>query len=187
MRNKIKAEWLNEPDSEELQQMATVVRESYVNSLPDEALPCPDVDAAWEEFARKHRVQSKHRGWQKWIAAACVLLISVVGYAAFQTLKPASETPALQQETLTSAAVPFAATLTEVETDDLVYHNVSLKQIVEELASLHGAKVSFQRNVSEVRLYTQLSRKWTLAECISFLNKFDQVNLQLEHNTITVK
>lgn len=185
--NKVKAEWLNEPDSEELQQMATAVRESYVNSLPDEVLPCPDVDAAWEEFARKHRVQSKRRGWQKWIAAASVLLISVVGYAAYQTLIPAPKTPAVQEEALTNTTVPSAATLTEKETDNLVYHNVSLKLIVEELASLHGAKVSFQRNVSEIRLYTQLSKKWTLAECISFLNKFDQVNLQLEHNTITVK
>lgn len=185
--NKVKAEWLNEPDSEELQQMATAVRESYVNSLPDEVLPCPDVDAAWERFAQQHVQPTKHSVWKKGIVAVCILLVSVVGYAAYQTLIPAPETPAVQEEALTNATVPSAATLTEKETDDLVYHNVSLKLIVEELASLHGAKVSFQRNVSEIRLYTQLSKKWTLAECISFLNKFDQVNLQLEHNTITVK
>lgn len=180
-------EWLNEPDAGELQEMATLLKESYTNSLPDDALPYPDVEQEWQSFAQQHTRSKKHLVLKKWAVAASILLVSLVGYAAYQALSLSQRDTSVQAEREMPLSDNTLLSEPHSTSTDFIYGDASLQLIVNELAAYHKAEVKVERDVTGIRLHTQLSKQWTLAECVAFLNKFEQVNLELQQNCIVVK
>lgn len=181
-----KTAWQNEPDAQELSEMANDVRCAYAHKNHDATTPNIDVEKEWKQFQSKHLQTSPAFGWRRWVVAASMLLLFGIGIAlGWPYLK---EWNLSKRQNIENQA---NSTLSERSTFDdstqFVYENAELKSILKDIAELHDAKVDY-RCKEDIFLYVKLEKSWSLKKCIDFLNHFERVNLSLtEDNTIVAQ
>lgn len=183
-------------DDPQLQQMAEEVQQAY--KLKKEEEKAPSVDEVWKRFNAKHHVTEevpaevspsitpRHSFWKRYGVAASLLLacmvavaITVVRNVAFP---PSEETDASPSAELNAAMDDIPEEIEENKTT-IVYRNIALSQIVEQLAQEHNARVEYLAS-GDVRLYVELDRSWSLQQSLDFLNHFEQVNLSLTSDQV---
>ncbi|MCQ2238537.1 MAG: DUF4974 domain-containing protein [Bacteroidaceae bacterium] len=175
--------WMNEPDGKELYRMACEVKRAH--AVPSAQ---PDVDAEWQSFRTRH-MSKKPATWHKFIAvAASLLLICGIGIAAIL--------PVFRQETAQSQDTPVTpkeaqaqpkGTVT-VSAESFVFHQVTLENILNQLAAHYHAQVQFANpELKSITLYVQIDKNQTLQQAVQFLNHFDKVNIRLQGDTMVVE
>lgn len=174
--------WQQEADADTLRKMHEDVRQAYAQS-EEESVEVPSVDAAWHKFDAKHHVTPRPSLWRRWsVAASIALACFVVVALSWPSLRniwmpdePLAETsfagPAIQDEPTI-----------EEDAQTISYRNVPLSEIVAQLAMRYNATVE-NHAAEDVRLYVVLDRQWSLAECIDFLNHFEQVSITLTNDS----
>ncbi len=176
-------------EDQNLESMAQEVKQAYAKT--QEEVPAPSVDAAWKKFNAQHHVSDglrieptrKTSFWRRYGVAACLLFacmaIATITLPKLPFWKADSE--------MGDSTIPVATVQDEIEgtTEEVIYKNVPLMTIVEELAAQYGARIEKEQS-TELRLYVTLERSWSLQECIDFLNHFEQVNLTLTSDNVIV-
>lgn len=176
----------------QLRQMADEVAESY--ELTKQEAKSPSVDEAWKQFNAKYHVKEerlapslapRHSFWKRYGVAACLLLACVVAVAI--TIVRREEVGASLSEELGERSDEYNNEDIEEYETSIIYRNVALSRIVEQLAVAHNASVNFLAS-TDIRLYVEIERSWTLQESIDFLNHFEHVHLVLTpEQTIEVR
>lgn len=176
----------------QLRQMADEVAESY--ELTKQEAKSPSVDEAWKRFNAKYHVKEeslapslapRHSFWKRYGVAACLLLACVVAVAI--TIVRREEVGASLSEELGERSDEYNNEDIEEYETSIIYRNVALSRIVEQLAVAHNASVNFLAS-TDIRLYVEIERSWTLQESIDFLNHFEHVHLVLTpEQTIEVR
>lgn len=176
----------------QLRQMADEVAEAY--ELTKQETKSPSVDEAWKQFNAKYHVKEerlapslapRHSFWKRYGVAACLLLACVVAVAI--TIVRREEVGASLSEELGERSDEYNNEDIEEYETSIIYRNVALSRIVEQLAVAHNASVNFLAS-TDIRLYVEIERSWTLQESIDFLNHFEHVHLVLTpEQTIEVR
>ena len=176
----------------QLRQMADEVAEAY--DLTKQEAKSPSVDEAWKQFNAKYHVKEenvtpslapRHSFWKRYGVAACLLLACVVAVAI--TIVRREEVGASLSEELGERSDEYNNEDIEEYETSIIYRNVALSRIVEQLAVAHNASVNFLAS-TDIRLYVEIERSWTLQESIDFLNHFEHVHLVLTpEQTIEVR
>jgi len=181
-----KTVWQNEPDAQELSEMANDVRGAYAHKNHEAATPNIDVEKEWKQFQSKHLQTSPAFGWRRWVVAASLLLLFGIGIAlGWPYLK---EWKLSKRQIIENTVIlPQSDSFLSEDSTQLVFENAELKSILNVIANLHDTKVDY-RCKEELFLYVKLEKSWSLKECIDFLNHFERVNLSLtEDNTIVAQ
>lgn len=183
----LKTAWQNEPDADELSEMAKELKKAYATKMTETSTPSIDIEEQWQKFNANHSVKTQEKDWQRWAVAASLLLLCGIGFALgwpYLKVWTSDSNPAADEQI--PAIVSADDTITEDSTK-LTFRNTGLSNILDEIAQRHGAKVIYKCS-EEIYLYVELEKAWSLQQCIDFLNHFDHVNLSLSaDNTIVAQ
>ena len=161
-------------------------------------IPEPDVEAEWQRFEQEHDVPARNRRWLKVAAMiAGVLMLSAFTYAAIRAVshhavdkaKESTETvaPEPQPESTVGPRLGVADTAT-VAVEPVVFDNLPLDQMLEQIASHYGMQVEFRNeDARALRFYFVLQPDEALDAVLERLNLFESVNISKEGNTIVVE
>ena len=173
------------------QQLATAKR-----AMTD--APVPDVDAEWQRFEQQHFAPATNRRWLKVAAMFIgVLMLSAFTYAAIHAVRAhrteVQQTTTEQMPTSQSAVeTPVTempdADSTAVEEGPVTFDNVSLEDIINDIATRHQLQVEFRNeDARELRFYFSLKHHEDLDSVLERLNMFESVNISKEGNSIVVE
>lgn len=178
-----KKAWQDEPDAQELSDMAKEVRNSYAHKNDTTS---PDVNEEWKTFQSKHLSKKPANGWHRCAVAASMLLLCTICVAlGWNYLKVWTVSKNTINED--QASIQSPNNTTQEDSTFLVFENAELKTILQEIAVLHETQVDY-RCKEEMFLYVKLDKSWSLKQCIDFLNHFERVNLMLtSDNTIVAQ
>jgi len=184
----MKTAWQNEPDADELSEMANEIKRSFDwKKAVEDSAPSIDVEEQWKRFRANHPMKTSLSGWHRWAVAASLLLLCSIGFALGW--------PFLKEWRRGSLPAVAKQDITVVETDNtvledstkLTFRNSALSSILEEIARRHDAEVDYKCQ-EELYMYVELEKAWSLQQCIDFLNHFEHVNLSLSaDNTIVAQ
>ena len=155
------------------------VQQAY--ELKKQEEKAPSVDDAWKQFNGKYHVTEETQTviaprrsfWKRYGVAASFLLVGMVAVSLVRN----EELGERSEELIDNSEEYKIEEIVENETS-IIYRNVALSQIVEQLAVAHNASVDYLAS-ADIRLYVELDRNWTLQESIDFLNHFEHVRLVL--------
>ena len=151
----------------------------------------PDVDEAWQQFARHHlpSVRPMHT-WRKVAAMVIgILTLSGIAFAAVHIMRQShhEERPVTQVEKAVTVSQTFP-TDTIVKTEPVVFDNVTLDSIAKDIATYHHLDMDLQNEqASQFRFYFVWDKEDRLQEVIEKLNMFEQVNLAVEDGKLIVR
>ena len=160
--------------------------------------PEPDVDAEWQRFEQAHFAPAHNRRWLK-VAAMFVgvLMLSAFTYAAIHAVRAhrteVQQTTTEQMPTSQSAVgTPVTempdADSTAVEEGPVTFDNVSLEDIINDIATRHQLQVEFRNEDARgLRFYFSLKPHEDLDSVLERLNMFESVNISKEGNSIVVE
>lgn len=164
----------------------------------------PDVDAEWERFAQKHDVRPRRR-YLTWFGSraasiAAIAATSIVAVAAGIALtvavtehksEPVNDSPAKTASaarTIAPAVTGVPADSITVSENSVMFEDESLEAIMNEVAAVYGVEVIFDnKEASGLRLYYKLNSSLPLDEVVSQLNTFEQINITLKDNMLTIE
>ena len=190
----------NDRELNELYQVAVLCKE--VSSI--ENIEMPDVEEELSKFkaSRKKIVTMKHR-WNPLLRTAAIFVgIVITSLTALAVFFPHTFDFILHgnqekeiaehiaQENPTNAVSPVSG---DVETDivnekELIYDNITLETIVDELSEIYKVKIVFENEVPKsLRLYVKIEQGKTLKEAVEMLSAFEQFELTLDNGIITIK
>lgn len=169
------------------------VQQAY--ELKKQEEKAPSVDDAWKQFNGKYHVTEETQTviaprrsfWKRYGVAASFLLVGMVAIAITavrsRMFSPDEGTGVLPVEE--SGVWSEDNELDEIEENQtsVIYRNVPLSKIVEQLALEHNVRVEYIAS-GDVRLYVELDRSWSLQQSLDFLNHFEQVNLSLTSDKV---
>ena len=179
-------------DDEMLEQLVTAKR-----AMTD--IPEPDVDAEWQRFEQAHYAPANNRRWLKVAAVFLgVIMLSAFTYAAIRAVshhtvdkaKEPTETVATepQPESTVGPRLGVADTATVAEEEPIVFDNLPLDQMLEQIAPHYGMQVEFRNeNARALRFYFVWQPDEALDAVLERLNLFESVNISKEGNTIVVE
>ena len=185
--------------AEMMEQLATTKRAMTKEEAEDEQL---DMDALWQEFEAKHELEFDEPETKRVsmplrkIAAMFigVALTAGVAFAAIQIVRSVSK-PAPEPTKIEAPAAPKAALPddevpadTVVAVKPVVFDNVELAQIMEQIAAHYKAEVEIENeDAGAYRLYFEWNSQETLEHVVERLNRFESINIELNNNKMTVK
>ena len=185
--------------AEMMEQLATTKRAMTKEEAEDEQL---DMDALWQEFEDEHELEFDEPETKRVsmplrkIAAMFigVALTAGVAFAAIQIVRSVSK-PAPEPTKIEAPAAPKAAQPddevpadTVVAVKPVVFDNVELAQIMEQIAAHYKAEVEIENeDAGAYRLYFELNSQETLEHVVERLNRFESINIELNNNNMTVK
>lgn len=173
-----------------------------------------DTGAAWRELTER---QTKHddpaenptgTAWRQWMKTAAAfaggVVATSVAFAAIVSMGIVGNPFAQHPENATTAAPHDSITIKPVavatKSDSLRqqprpmpqtvrFDNTPLSEIVHDMATYYNADVSYgdNSNARSIRLCFEWNQTKSLAENIALLNSFQQINIVLEGNRITVE
>ena len=179
-------------DDEMQEQLATAKR-----AMTD--VPEPNVDAEWQRFEQAHFAPVKNRRWLKVAAVFLgVIMLSAFTYAAIHAVrhsvndkaKEPTETVATepQPESTVGPRLGVADTATVAEEEPIVFDNLPLDQMLEQIAPQYGMQVEFRNeDARALRFYFVWQPDEDLDAVLERLNLFESVNISKEGNTIVVE
>ena len=174
-----------------MQETTDKYSDQEIEAMMDDLDQMPDVDEAWQQFARHHlpSVRPMHT-WRKVAAMVIgILTLSGIAFAAVHIMRQShhEERPVTQVE----KAVTISQTLptdTIVKTEPVVFDNVTLDSIAKDIATYHHLDMDLQNEqASLLRFYFVWNQDDSLQEVIEKLNMFEQVNLAVEDGKLMVR
>ena len=185
--------------AEMMEQLATTKRAMTKEEAEDEQL---DMDVLWQEFEAEHELEFDEPETKRVsmplrkIAAMFigVALTAGVAFAAIQIVRSVSK-PAPEPTKIEAPAAPKAAQPddevpadTVVAVKPVVFDNVELAQIMEQIAAHYKAEVEIENeDAGAYRLYFEWNSQETLEHVVERLNRFENINIELNNNKMTVK
>lgn len=185
--------------AEMMEQLATTKRAMTKEEAEDEQL---DMDVLWQEFEAEHELEFDEPETKRVsmplrkIAAMFigVALTAGVAFAAIQIVRSVSK-PAPEPTKIEAPAAPKAAQPddevpadTVVAVKPVVFDNVELAQIMEQIAAHYKAEVEIENeDAGAYRLYFEWNSQETLEHVVERLNRFESINIELKNNKKTVK
>ena len=185
--------------AEMMEQLATTKRAMTKEEAEDEQL---DMDVLWQEFEAEHELEFDEPETKRVsmplrkIAAMFigVALTAGVAFAAIQIVRSVSK-PAPEPTKIKAPAAPKAAQPddevpadTVVAVKPVVFDNVELAQIMEQIAAHYKAEVEIENeDAGAYRLYFEWNSQETLEHVVERLNRFESINIELNNNKMTVK
>jgi len=179
----------------DMQEAPDKYSDQEIEAMMDDLDQIPDVDEAWQQFARQQRrrnVTSLH-SWHK-VAAMIIgiLTLSGIAFAAVHIVRLSQH----EEQSVTAVEKPQSAvtvsqtfpTDTIVKTEPVVFDNVTLDSIAKDIASNHHLDMDLQNEqASQLRFYFVWNQEDRLQEVIEKLNMFEQVNLAVEDDKLIVR
>ena len=185
--------------AEMMEQLATTKRAMTKEEAEVEQL---DMDVLWQEFEAEHELEFDEPETKRVsmplrkIAAMFigVALTAGVAFAAIQIVRSVSK-PAPEPTKIEAPAAPKAAQPddevpadTVVAVKPVVFDNVELAQIMEQIAAHYKAEVEIENeDAGAYRLYFEWNSQETLEHVVERLNRFESINIELNNNKMTVK
>lgn len=185
--------------AEMMEQLATTKRAMTKEEAEDEQL---DMDVLWQEFEAEHELEFDEPETKRVsmplrkIAAMFigVALTAGVAFAAIQIVRSVSK-PAPESTKIEAPAAPKAAQPddevpadTVVAVKPVVFDNVELAQLMEQIAAHYKAEVEIENeDAGAYRLYFEWNSQETLEHVVERLNRFESINIELNNNKMTVK
>lgn len=164
-----------------------------------------DVDAAWQRFAKQNKTQTSILNSQiKKIAASFigVLLVSGIAFATIHIVRhyvgqdmptPPQETQMVEphQQVALDDTVKVETTDTiapKATMEPVVFDNVSLEEMLPEIAAHYDATVSFANDKArQLRFRFVWNPQQDIGQVVSDLNQFESLTVTLKDNQITVE
>lgn len=157
-----------------------------------------DVDAAWNDFEQKHLSHTNTTSnWFKTAASIIgILFITGMAFAAihlwspFPASSPKSEESeyASISDTIKRSTPISPEKKTEGEAAPIVFDNIPLEKMLEQIAAYYNKEVEFQNDdVRQLRFYFVWKQDETLDVVLHRLNLFESVNAELKSDKIIVE
>ena len=193
---------LEDKDLKETHRMVSKVTDALTHT------PEIDIDREWDQF----EIRNFHHSYFGYIslsfrllsrntAAAIICAVASLAVVAasigmtysfngqHQTLNVAVEdtlTPIVNDAIANDSLKESTQQMPPNET--IVFKNQSLEAILSVIVDYYGASINFKSDGSkDLRLYFQWNQSLPLEEIISQLNYFEQVNIKLDNNVITIE
>lgn len=160
---------LQQPDGEELYQVATLVKRALAQQA---VAPEVDVEEQWHRFQTKHLQPKRTSHWRAIAASLALAICLLVGaHTRFKGISFRS----MSTEPVFTAPVEDV-----VDAHAMIFHDVPLGEVLNSIASEYGAQVSCNDpQLLQRRLYTKIDKRLTLPEVVSLLDNFDNITIRL--------
>ena len=186
--------------AEMMEELATTKRALTKQEADEEEI---DVNKAWEEFEAEHHLEFDEPEPKRVmmplrkIAAMLIgaVLTAGVAFAAIQIVKSVSK-PAPEPTAIEAPTAAPAATLPDDETPadtivaakPVVFDNVELAKILQQIAAHYGAQVEIENEDARAyRLYFEWNSQKTLEHTVERLNRFESIDIELSNHKMIVK
>ena len=206
-------EWqqiLLDEECRELYTLMAKTRSALNVARADDQLTDETIDAEWQLFERQHSLGfncSKNLNTKSLreyvplkIAVSFIgfLLITGIALAAFHFVQSTREAQPKTSETTsainTTKEAPQAVVLSDsikvdsIQTAPRVFDNITLEDMLDEIASAHHASVVFQNDdARQLRFHFIWKPDDTIDRVIKKLNTFEAINIDVEKDKIIVK
>jgi hypothetical protein len=183
---------LNDTESQELMKATAQLKRAMNND--EFTMSEEDVENDWHDFASAHFAEQKtERSWLK-IAATIigVLFMTGVVFAAIRVIRnntsiqktEQKELPVVQQTVSTDTV----NTTTIVESEPVIFDNISLDIITKEIAAYYKTEMDLQNEqAKQLRFYFVWKQDDSLQEVVEKLNMFEQVDITIENDKLIVR
>ena len=188
-------------DDETRETYRQLVRAKRVSRHHHSAVHPADVDQAWQQFEQRYMQQPKReRPWLKMVATlAGILLVSGIAWAAVYAVRHyVTDKPKAATETVTPAAPTEApVTTAEAATSDsistvamepVIFDEVTLGQMLEEIAAYYGKEVAFKSDEArQLRFRFVWNKADGLDKVLEDLQHFESVDVEQKDNLLIVQ
>ncbi|MBS7358521.1 MAG: DUF4974 domain-containing protein [Bacteroidales bacterium] len=187
-------------------------REVYdmMRKTADASAPVPQInlDEEWQRFeAKQTRRKPVILRWLPFMASrnAAAVVLALVGTLAvvaatigvthyIGTQKDLAQTQQTEQQEQTAVAKTDIAPADTIPTEvaplpeTILFKGETLERILADMAGYYGATVKFNQNAAKsLQLYFEWNQALPLNEVVEQLNNFEQINITLTDNVLTVK
>ena len=187
-------------------------REVYdmMRKTADASAPVPQInlDEEWQHFdAKQTRRKPVILRWLPFMASrnAAAVVLALVGTLAvvaatigvthyIGTQKDLAQTQQTEQQEQTAVAKTDIAPADTIPTEvaplpeTILFKGETLETILSDIARYYGATVKFNQNAAKsLQLYFEWNQALPLNEVVEQLNNFEQINITLTDNVLTVK
>ena len=180
----------------DMQEAPDKYSDQEIEAMIDDLDRQPDVDEAWQQFARQHIPSARPvNAWRK-VAAILIgiLTISGLSIAAVHIMRQAQRTEIAQPtDPIAAAGSPLTAHHSPLTPDTASIHpvtfdNVPLDKMLAEIAEYHHSEVVFQNeDARQLRFYFVWYRQQPLDKVIETLNHFERVDIAIDDKKLTVR
>lgn len=180
----------------DMQEAPDKYSDQEIEAMIDDLDRQPDVDEAWQQFARQHIPSVRPvNAWRK-VAAILIgiLTISGLSIAAVHIMRQAQRTEIAQPtDPIAAAGSPLTAHHSPLTPDTASIHpvtfdNVPLDKMLAEIAEYHHSEVVFQNeDARQLRFYFVWYRQQPLDKVIETLNHFERVDIAIDDKKLTVR
>ncbi len=188
-------EILSDSRAAECYDMAAAARLAMAAGLSDREMEMPDTGEEWRKFEREH-LRPRSGLWRKAAAAAAaVLLVSGMSFAAVHIVRNAHRTA--EEKTAVSGGEDRTGSAPEtvntsasdsVPPTPVVFENAELEDIARYVENRFGVKAVFKNEEARhLRLYLQIDSSDGVGEIADLLNHFENITAVLGENTITLE
>lgn len=162
-----------------------------------------DVEVEWKRFSDEHHVCRRGRfAWfgSRVASISVIICTSIVAIAAgiavsVALIAPGEKTDAdsINRETVTSSIIgqtdknALQTDSTELDLAPVVFENESLETIMKMVASYYDVDIKFNnKEAASLHLYYKLNPALPLDEVVSQLNTFEQINITINGDVLSV-
>ena len=186
---------MKEPEAREIYDLISKSKDCvYVPALPD-------VDAEWHEFTKSERINRFSPGTfirRNGAAVIIGIIATLAAVAAGISLSVSHSMKSVEKTVMTSkGAKEIRQTADDMASGEeihaagaetIVFKEETLARILGDIARYYGANLEFKNEESKgLRLHMKWDQCKTLEETIELLNNFEQINITLIGNNITVE
>ena len=179
----------------DMQEAPDKYSDQEIETMIDDLDRQPDVDEAWQQFARHIPSARPVNAWRK-VAAILIgiLTISGLSIAAVHIMRQAQRTEIAQStDPIAAADSPLTTHHSPLTPDTATIHpvtfdNVPLDKMLAEIAEYHHSEVVFQNeDARQLRFYFVWYRQQPLDKVIETLNHFERVDIVIDDKKLTVR
>lgn len=160
-----------------------------------------DVDAEWDEFARKHNVRRRRRFlWPGNRAAsiAAITCTSIVAVAAGIAITvainynrpepiPNDVTVTPTVESMSRNTVTMSDDTVRIAKEPVMFEDEPLETIMKEVAATYEVEVMLNnKETASLHLYYRLDPSQPINEVVEQLNTFERINIRQDGNTLII-
>ncbi|MBE6310904.1 MAG: DUF4974 domain-containing protein [Bacteroidales bacterium] len=189
---------ISDPELNELYHAAVLCKEA--SSIENIEIPDVEEELANFKVSRKNVISVKHR-WNPIVRIAAIFVgVVVTSLTAVAVFVPHTFDFILHNEQekeiveQTTPKNPTNAPISgDIETDivndkELIYDNITLETIVDELAEIYKVKVVFENETPKsLRLYVKIEQGKSAKEAVEMLSAFEQFEIALINGVIIIK
>lgn len=190
------AEILSDPETREIYELLC----GTVSSAKEPV--AVDVDEQWRSFASRHLPKPRRIWWfgSRAASIAGLLTTSLVAVAIGVAVTVSKSEPntgsssGMTEDTATvrttvavADTVGMAADSVPALTEPVMFENVALRTIMDEVAKTYGVEVNYNNaSASQLHLYYRFDPGLALDDIIGQLNNFEQINISRDGNTLSI-